>query len=257
MEPEPVSSQPQAAPKRFPWVDLLVYLLGGFGVFSLASIVLGFIMQNASIWDTAAVALINFLFIGGSAYYLGVLRHKTSWKTIGIFPINWKWAWLPIAFLVSIALMPIRGLIGVIVSLLVEGGFNSLQARADLLMGGSMSFSLAGFAITFVAVAVIVPISEELYFRGLLHRLFQPYFKFWPRVLLSSSLFALAHFDSIGVVVSSFIMVVVIAYAYEKVNSLWMPIAIHATTNGVAVILLYGLLFLQNTVFSNLTLMLH
>jgi membrane protease YdiL (CAAX protease family) len=257
MESEPVSNQPQAVSKRFPWVDLLVYLLGGFGVFSLASIALALIMQRASIWDTAAVALINFLFIGGSAYYLGVLRHKTSWKAIGIFPINWKWAWLPIAFLVSIALMPIRGVIGVIISLLLEGGFNSLQARADLLMGGSMSFSLVSFLITFVAVAVVVPVSEELYFRGLLHRLFQPYLKFWPRVLLSSSLFALAHFDSIGVVVSSFIMGVVIAYAYEKVNSLWMPIAIHATTNGVAVILLYGLLYLQNNFFSNLPLMLH
>lgn len=234
------------APQRFPWRDLIIYLLGGFGVFSLVSIGVAYVSEFVGQWSIALVVLNNLLFIGGSVWYLGVLRKKTSWKEMGFFPIQWQWSWLLVAVGLSIALMPIRGLLGLLFNVLVEGGLESLQNRADLLLGGFMGFSWLGFALTFVGVGLIVPVSEELYFRGLLHRLFQPHLGLWPRVLLSSGLFAFAHFDSIGVAVSSFIMGIVIALVYERTKSLWLPIAIHMATNSIAVIILYGAILLQN-----------
>ena len=240
--------------QRFPWGELVLYIFGGFGVFSLASIGAGYLSQFIGQWSIAVVVLTNAAFIGGSVWYLGVLRGKTSWKEIGFFPTRWNWSWVLVAIGLSVALMPIRGLIGLLVSYLVEGGMQSLQNRADLLLGGAMDFSWLGFALTFVGVGLIVPISEELYFRGLLHRLFQPYLKLWPRVLLSSAFFALGHFDSIGVVFSSYVMGVVIALAYERTKSLWMAIAIHMATNSIAVLLLYLWLLLHNTFFSNIPL---
>ncbi len=248
------SGLPQAAVAnpRFPWGELLLYLLGGFGVFSLASIGVAYLSPHLGQAAIVLVALTSLMFIGGSAWYLGVLRGKTSWQAMGFLPVNWRWSWLFIAVGLSLALMPLRGLAGLIVSYLVEGGFDSLQARADLMMGSSMEFSWLGFALTFVSVGIIAPLSEELYFRGLLHRLFQPHLKLWLRVLISSTLFALAHFDSVGVVVSSYVMGVVIALAYERSKSLWLPIAIHMATNSIAVLLLYLVLFLQNILPANL-----
>ncbi|MCJ7623777.1 MAG: CPBP family intramembrane metalloprotease, partial [Anaerolineaceae bacterium] len=205
----------------------------------------GTLVETGSVWTIVLLAACNLLFIGGSVYYLGVLRGKTSWEEIGFWPLKWQWRWLLIAIALSIGIMPLRGLLGLIVSLLLEGGLDSLQARGDLFLGG-FELSWLGFALSFISVAIFVPISEELYFRGLLHRLFQPHFKFWPRVLLSSTLFALGHFDSLGVAASSFVMGVVIAIAYEKSRSLWLPIAIHMTTNGIAMVLLYILTLLED-----------
>jgi membrane protease YdiL (CAAX protease family) len=236
----PIETIPAAKERRppFPWRELLIYLVGGFGLFLIASIGAGFLVETGSVWAIVLLAACNLLFIGGSAYYLGVRRGKTSWVEIGFWPVKWQWRWLFIAIAISIGLMPLRGLLGLIVSLLLEGNLDNLQARGDILLGG-FELSWLGFALSFLSVAIFVPVSEELYFRGLLHRLFQPYFKFWPRVLLSSTLFALAHFDSLGVAASSFVMGVVIAIAYEKTRSLWLPIAIHMTTNGIAMVILY------------------
>jgi membrane protease YdiL (CAAX protease family) len=57
--------------------------------------------------------------------------------------------------------------------------------------------------------------------------------------LLSSALFALGHFDSAGVVASSFFLGLVCAVALERGRSLWLPVAIHALNNSLAVMLLY------------------
>lgn len=233
--------------KPFPWSELLLYIVGGLGVFTLASAGVGALGLDFGQWPILLIVFCNTAFLGGSAWYLGVLRKVTTWDEIGIFPIRWNWKWLWIALGISLALMPLRGLVGLLVSYLVEGGLQSLQNRADLLFGAGASFNWLDFGVRLVGVGIIVPISEELYFRGMLHRLFRPSLKFWPRVLLSSAIFALAHFDSAGVMVSSFIMAVVIAIAYERSNSLWLPIAIHATTNSIAVLLIYASMAVQNS----------
>jgi membrane protease YdiL (CAAX protease family) len=235
------------APRRFPWVELALYLAGGFGVFTIASGLASAYGPQKGIWPIILVVLCNTLFIGGSAWTLGVRRKATTWEEIGIFPIRWKGKWLLYALGLTLALTPLRGLIGLAVSMLIEGGVESLQNRADLIMGMEGAMSGLEFAIRLLGVGVLVPISEELYFRGMLHRLIRPYLKFWPRVLISSTLFGLGHFDSIGVVVSSFIMGVVVAIAYERNKSLWLPVAIHAVTNSLAIVLLYAAQLLQNS----------
>jgi len=149
-----------------------------------------------------------------------------------------QWRWLLAALAVSAALIPLRIFVGYVVLLLAEGGIESVQARVDLISVG-MSFSWANFALTFLGAGLLAPISEELYFRGLLHGWFRSRFGFWVRVLLSSTLFGLAHFDSLAVVASSFVLGVANALLYERSKSIWVPIAMHALTNSVAVILLY------------------
>ena len=90
------------------------------------------------------------------------------------------------------------------------------------------------------------PISEELYFRGLIHRFLIPRMGFIWRVLVSSLFFGLGHIDSAGVAVSSFIMGIVLAVVYEKSESLWIPIIMHILTNTFAVIALFATLLLSN-----------
>jgi membrane protease YdiL (CAAX protease family) len=93
--------------------------------------------------------------------------------------------------------------------------------------------------LNLIGAGLLVPIAEELYFRGLLYGWLKTRLGFWLRVLISSAIFGLAHFDSIAVVASSFVLGMVNAVAYEKSKSLWLPIAIHMVTNSAAIILLY------------------
>ena len=101
---------------------------------------------------------------------------------------------------------------------------------------------MLNFLVSLLIIAVLVPISEELYFRGLLYRWFRLRFRLWPAVLLSSLLFGLAHYDSLAVVISSFVLGVVNALAMERTKSIWVPIVMHAVTNGVAVAVMYAFL---------------
>ncbi|MBN1935072.1 MAG: CPBP family intramembrane metalloprotease [Anaerolineae bacterium] len=229
---------------RSNWLDLLIYLFGGFGLFVLVSLGVGLLVQKTTIWVTALALVLNIVFIGGGVWVWGVLRRKTSWREMGFWPVNWQRKWLPVALGVSVAFIPLRALLGVLVQLLLEGNLDSLQGRTDVLTAGGQ-FSLLGFLITLIGAGILVPIAEELYFRGLLHRWFEPRLPFWPRVLISSLFFGLAHFDSVGVVASSYVMGVVNAVAYEKSKSLWLPILIHMSTNSIAVLLLYLALWAQ------------
>jgi membrane protease YdiL (CAAX protease family) len=103
-----------------------------------------------------------------------------------------------------------------------------------------MTFTWTAFFLTLLGAGILVPISEELYFRGLIHSWFwQKTQHFWVRVLASSAIFGLAHYDSIGVVAASFVIGVINAILFEKTQSLFAPIIVHMTTNSIATILLF------------------
>jgi membrane protease YdiL (CAAX protease family) len=186
--------------------------------------------------------LLNFFFLAGAVYVLGVRRGRVTWEEMGFLPVKVEWWWLLIAAAASAILIPLRMVLGLLVLRVLGGGFEELQARADIIAAG-MRFSWLKFGLTFLGVALLAPISEELYFRGLLHGWFRSRrVVFWLRVLISSSLFGLAHFDSLAVAVSSFVLGVVNALFYEWSRSIWVAIAMHMLTNGVAVVLLYAAL---------------
>lgn len=231
-----------AVPSR--WSDLVIYLVGGFGLYSVATIFFALIFKKIDIFATFTLYLLNFCCLGGSVYLWGVRRGKTSWAKMGFFPPVWKLRWLWIALVASALLIPVRGLLSLLAEYLLGGGTQGLQARMDIFTANS-GFSWLNFGLSFLGIGIIAPISEELYFRGLLHGWFMGRFSSIPRVLLSATLFALAHYDTLPVAVSAFVLGAVNAVAYERSKSIWLPIAFHMITNSFAVIVLYlGMLYL-------------
>ena len=225
--------------KRIPWGEFVLYVVVGFGSYFLTSLLLGLFFTEIDIVLTVMITLLNAVCFIGTVYLLGVLRGKTSWAEMGFTAQALRLNWLVLAAFASLAILPIRMVVGLIVQLLVPGSMESLQLRADLLFATS-EFSWLDFLLSLLTIGVLVPLAEEIFFRGLLHRWFKPYFAFWPRILLSSLVFGIAHFDTPGVLVSSFVMGIFNAYAYEKTESLWVPITMHAVSNGFAVVLMYG-----------------
>ncbi|MBN1978067.1 MAG: CPBP family intramembrane metalloprotease [Anaerolineae bacterium] len=218
---------------------MVLYLVAGFGLFLLASFGMGFIFTETSILASLTFYLLDFFILCGAVYALGVRRGKLTCKEMGFLPPRVRWQWLLVAVVASAILIPLRMVLGYIILLLAEGGIESVQARADVISVG-MDFSWINFLLTLLGAGLLAPISEELYFRGLLHGWFKSRrFALWLRVLLSSALFGLAHFDSLAVAASSFVLGVANALLYERSKSIWIPIAMHILTNSTAVILLY------------------
>ncbi|MEK6222274.1 MAG: CPBP family intramembrane metalloprotease, partial [Chloroflexota bacterium] len=242
----PESDLPVLLPATY--TDFFLYLFGGFGIFVLSGGILAYVFNVEEITFPLVIGsiLLNVLILGGCTYFLGIKRNKISWSSLGIFPSKWQPRYFMVAIGLAVGLMPLRGIVAFLVQLAVEGGFDSLNARADLFMVGGLTWS--GFLINLVGIGVMAPVAEELYFRGLLHTWFRQKWGLKLGVAASSLVFGLAHFDSIGVAVSAWIMGIVIALAYERTKTLWLPIAIHIATNSVAVVFLYISMLLQNVI---------
>ena len=236
--PEPLHVEP--SPPSQSWLDLALYLLVGFGSFLLISALVALQFQGLSLGAAFLLFLVNFACFGGTTVLLGVRRGKISWAQLGLRPLRWRWQWLLIGIGLAVLLLPGRAILGLLVQWAVEGNFDSLQARGDLMTGGMLEFSWLGFLSTLLGAGFLVPIAEELYFRGLLHTWFWGKTdRVWLRVLASSAIFALGHADSISVVAASSVIGIVNAIAYERTRSLFIPIVVHITTNSAAILLLY------------------
>jgi membrane protease YdiL (CAAX protease family) len=236
--PEPLHVEPSPPPQS--WLDLALYLLAGFGSFLLISALVALQFQELSLGAAFLLFLVNFACFGGTTVLLGVRRGKISWAQLGLRPFRWRWQWLLIGIGLAVLLLPGRAILGLLVQWAVEGNFDSLQARGDLMTGGMLEFSWLGFLSTLLGAGFLVPIAEELYFRGLLHTWFWGKTdRVWLRVLASSAIFALGHADSISVVAASSVIGIVNAIAYERTRSLFIPIVVHITTNSAAILLLY------------------
>jgi hypothetical protein len=85
--------------------------------------------------------------------------------------------------------------------------------------------------LLFLVGALIAPIAEELYFRGLLYGYFRRW-GFWPALLLSTLIFTLLHRGAPGAPIPHVVGGLVFATAYEIENSLIAPMVIHALGNA-------------------------
>jgi len=236
-----IKSDMKPGPTRADLFELLLYLIVGFGSFFLLSMLLTWLFPDIAETAVYLLYLVNVLCFTATTYFLGIRRGKITWEMLGIRPFRWRWEWLLLGVGVAVVLIPIRGLIGLAVQMLIAGNMDSIQARSDLIMGTDLS--LSAFASTLLGVGILVPIAEELYFRGLIHTWFrQKVARMWVRILASGLIFALGHADSIGVVAASFVIGIVSPIYYERTKSLAVPIIIHITTNSTATVLLFAAL---------------
>ncbi len=237
MMTEPSPLEPRASPtSRWEWLDIVWYLLGGLGLYMLVGALLEAILPRQPQLDTLLKMGLNFTFLAGSAYVLGVRRGKFTWEEIGLSAGRWRWRYLGMAAAVAIGLFPLRVCLGIVVILLSGLDLTSLQARQALVMPDA---SLSSFLISLLGVGVLAPFSEELFFRGALYSWFRRRYGFLVAAGVSSIFFALAHIDNIGVVASSLVLGFANAWLLERTRTIWTAVATHAINNSLAVLILY------------------
>lgn len=91
-----------------------------------------------------------------------------------------------------------------------------------------------GFALEMFTTAILVPVMEELAFRGVITSALRKY-GVWFSIVVSALMFGLAHLDVANVLFASIAgLAMGVIYAYTQ--NLWICIAVHALNNGISVI---------------------
>lgn len=99
--------------------------------------------------------------------------------------------------------------------------------------------------ILVLCVIFVVPMIEELLFRGFLQNWLKKFMGQWKAVALTSFIFALFHFSpsqgmgNIELLISLFVLSCFLGFVYERQKSLWAPICLHAIFNAVSIMLIF------------------
>ncbi len=217
-------------------------MVSAFCVVVLSFAVLGLLIATTAergegINGAGAAAIIGFNLILAATVLLLAARRGITAADLGFvrprvwgpMPIAWAGAYvILICYVAAIALLEAFGL-----SVDALKGTNTIDFDRDRIV-----------LVAALGIATIVgaPFSEELLFRGLLHRGLRGYWRRFPAVSLSGALFSVFHLN-LGVLVPFAFIGALWAWAYEESGSIWTTIAAHAGVNSVAFIA--TLLFLE------------
>ena len=100
----------------------------------------------------------------------------------------------------------------------------------------SATFYSAGFAVQIVCLGILIPISEEMVFRGLIFGRCRRISMFRTAMLYSAAFFAVSHGNMVQILYS-FVLGLFLAYVYETFSSLAAPICLHITVNMTSLLL--------------------
>lgn len=167
-------------------------------------------------------------------------RFKISFRRIiGTVPPNYRW--LPTIGLVICVLLLSLGsfyLVYYFVSFIAPSYVKSILNTKIFSLDSKTSVPILYDTLTVITLVVVAPITEELFFRGILLHRWTVKWGVRRAVLISSLVFAVLH----GNIVGLFIFALVMAVLYIKTGTLLVPIACHALNNAiVAVISLIGM----------------
>ncbi|MFT5196399.1 MAG: membrane protease YdiL (CAAX protease family) [Cellvibrionaceae bacterium] len=220
------------------WKDISLMLIIFFFLLMITSIAAFFLAGsrfnlNGEITADGDPFLLVMYSLGGTLLamllpYFGInalrKRHSLSALGLGAMPEGWLWP--------SVGLGVAGTVVRMGIGFVLLEQFPALEAGAEELskmfvFEQSWQMVVVGLAATF-----IVPIYEEIFFRGVLHNGAANRLGVWGATLVSSTLFGLFHGFPIQII-TAFLFGLIVGWLYEKTNSLWPVIICHLTNNGI------------------------
>lgn len=93
----------------------------------------------------------------------------------------------------------------------------------------------AGFPVQLAVLGILIPVSEELMFRGILFKRFRERQGFWYSAICSAVFFMFMHTNTTQMVYA-FLLGLMLAYLYERTGSLKAPALLHILMNSGSVV---------------------
>jgi membrane protease YdiL (CAAX protease family) len=149
---------------------------------------------------------------------LGLVRTRL-WRAVGLVVVAWV-----VAIGAALILEPIFH------------GAESQGLQPDAFPGGAAAS--IGLGVTIVAICVVGPFAEELYFRGLIYGAIRPRGAVWATIG-AALIFSAAHLTPRAIPVL-FVLGAVLALLYEKTGSIWPAVAFHMLNNSLAMVSALG-----------------
>lgn len=157
---------------------------------------------------------------------------------------GWKWMLKQIGMglLACLIAIPLVFALSQFSDLVLESVFNIPQIEQTAVSNlRTLEVAPFLFFVTLAMVTTIVPMMEELLFRGFLQTWLMKYLNVNASIIITSLIFAGFHFASqqswynIQIVGALFILSLFLGYIYVRQGSLWAPIALHSLFNFVGV----------------------
>jgi len=236
-EPEPATSN-RLPVRASDLLLILVLTLGGARL--LMPAVADVVLPSGAASGTAfagimAVLAVQLAFMGAVAYAVVVLLRGTNWRQLGFVPL--PSGWLVRSVLITVVSLPVLAMAGWAQRELAGDGFRNPQL--DIIL--PQSFSTGALLGTLAVTAVAAPLVEEVIFRGLLYGWLRERLGVPVGMAASAAAFALLH-GIPALIPGIFVLGLVLAWTYERARSIWAPIIVHATYNGLVTLTLYAAL---------------
>lgn len=126
----------------------------------------------------------------------------------------------------------------VALALIVKQLFPSFDSNQAQDIGFAKNLSGIELLVAFVSLVIIVPVFEEIIFRGVLFRGLRKHIAFVPTMIVVSIVFAVAHLQW-NLALDTFALSLALCWLLEKSNSLIPSITLHALKNSVAFLILF------------------
>jgi membrane protease YdiL (CAAX protease family) len=224
-------------PPYLPFIPLFIW----FGVTSLATSVAEKLLPNLQDWQKAfldnlilcnseiiTIAVIIFLARASFARRLKGfgLNVRTIHKDFAAALLNLLSVW---------PLMAAMILLTMYLGKLIMGPDFEIQPHEELELIRTYS-QLPVRVLIIVTAIVIVPVFEEMLFRGLFQTMLRSVSaRPWLSIVISSIIFAMSHANA-GHWPTLFVLSLCMGYAYEKSGSLLRPIFIHSLFNAISIV---------------------
>lgn len=226
----------QLSGKSYPiWLSLLITVIVA-GIFVL--------IQNLTYnpivnWSgmtgfTLLTGITAIVVWGGGLIVFGIMTKRLTWEEIKAKPVHFgglKW----IIGTFGIAILSYIVTIIISIAMVSILPVQPSKTRAEIVQGGG------NLGIGILTASILVPIAEELFFRGFLFSALRKRSSFWISAILSAVCFGLIHFDPIAITYA-FVLGLIFAGVYEKSKSIYISILLHMLINFISTMVGYLIL---------------
>lgn len=199
--------------------------LAGIGVYLIVilAVYLFAARRTTTISTTNVITDANVVSNGGWAYL--------GWRS---FTPGWIWA-IPLLTFVQLMGMAVVNMIFVLP--FVGGDFENPQIEA---ITGGGTLSVTDLVLLMILIAVVAPLAEELFFRGMLYPLMRLRWSAVPAIVVNGLIFSLVHVFP-PLLPGLFFVGMVLAWVRERSGSLIPCVLLHAMQNGIVLLGIYAM----------------
>ncbi len=216
---------------KWGWIDLIIVYIGTLLLTLLGTNLISHYIDDLFTYFTAG-AVIQFFIIIGLVLLFTVYINKARLAELGFRKASGR-DLLIYGLIGGILLMVLMILIGIPISRLQPDV--QPQVFEQMLRSAGEDWQ---FLVLLFLGAVTAPVSEELFYRGMLYPVFRGYLGSGWGAVVAGLIFGLAHWDlwrTIPLAIGG----AVLCYMYEKTGNIWVTMLAHGTWNGLMSLMVY------------------